>query len=202
MKPTVVITGLNPVNLGHIPTVGPAYDRAVDVHEATSVLARTPAVFEALLAGLPPEWLHHDDGPGTWSAYDILGHVTYGDATNWVPRIRVILEYGTGQRVAPFDREAMLRTEREPVGALLSRFSAARAASLNALNDVDLTDLDREGLHPEFGAVTLRQVLATWVAHDLTHLAQAAEVLARRYRDDVGPYRAYLPALDRTAEAE
>ena len=168
------------------------------------MLARTPKVFDALLTGVPSRWLHRDDGPGTWSAYDILGHVRHGDATNWVPRIRVILEHGTGQRFAPFDRDAMLRAEREPVEAVLAGFAAARAASLDTLASLELNagDLDRRGLHPEFGDVTLAEVLATWVAHDLTHLAQAAEVLARRYRDDVGPYRAYLPALDRIAAAE
>jgi DinB superfamily len=176
----------------------------MNLDEAITTLARTPVVLDALLTGLPPEWVHRNDGPDTWSAYDITGHLLEGETANWLPRARMILERGTGRAFEPFDREAMLGRERVPVEALLSRFRAARLASLDQLSSLDLTvaDLDRTGKHPEFGTVTLRQVLATWVAHDLTHLAQVAEVLARRYRTDVGPYRAYLPALDRVAEAE
>ncbi|MEJ3748867.1 DinB family protein [Actinomycetes bacterium KLBMP 9797] len=177
---------------------------AMDLTEATTMLARTPTVLDALLADAPPDWVHRDDGPGTWSAYDIVGHLLEGEAHNWLPRARMILEHGAEQTFAPFDREAMLGREREPVGALLARFASARQSSLVALAAYGLTaaDLDRRGRHPEFGEVTLGQVLATWVAHDLTHLAQIGEVLARTYRDAVGPYRAYLPALDRVAEAE
>lgn len=176
----------------------------MELTEAAAILARTPTVLDALLTGLPDEWVHRNDGPGTWSAYDILGHVLEGDASNWLPRARMVLREGTGHAFEPFDREAMLRRDREPVQALLVRFRARRSASLDELASLGLTgtDLDRRGRHPEFGEVTLGQVLATWVAHDLTHLAQIGEVLARRYRDDVGPYRAYLPALDRVAEAE
>ena len=176
----------------------------MELTEATSILARTPTVFDALLTGLPDGWVRRDDGPGTWSAYDILGHVLEGDASNWLPRARMVLREGTGRTFEPFDREAMLRREREPVQALLGRFRARRAASLDELASLGLSaaDLDRRGTHPEFGEVSLGQVLATWVAHDLTHLAQVGEVLARRYREEVGPYRAYLPALDRVAEAE
>lgn len=176
----------------------------MELTEATSILARTPAVLDTLLSGLPEDWVRRDDGPGTWSAYDIVGHLLEGDASNWLPRARMVLREGTGRAFEPFDREAMLGREREPVEALLSRFRAGRSASLDALGALGLAaaDLDRRGRHPEFGEVTLGQVLSTWVAHDLTHLAQVGEVLARRYRDEVGPYRAYLPALDRVADAE
>ena len=176
----------------------------MDLSEATAALARTPMVLEVLLTGVSPEWLHRDDGPGTWSAYDIVGHLLHGDATNFLPRARMILRHGTDRSFESFDREAMLAEDRAPVADLLARFAAVRRASLDELSSLDLTpeDLQRRGLHPEFGEVTLGQVLATWVAHDLTHLGQVGEVLARRYRLDVGPWRAYLPALDRTAEAE
>lgn len=168
------------------------------------MLARTPDVLDRLLTGLAPEWLHRTDGPGTWSAYDIVGHLVNADATNWVPRIRTIVEHGGEQPFGVFDREAMLGWEREPMAALLRRFHIGRQACLDELASLRLTadDLGRRGLHPEFGEVTLGQVVATWVTHDLTHLAQVGEVLARRYRDAVGPYRAYMPALDRVAEAE
>jgi hypothetical protein len=176
----------------------------MNLAEATSMLARTPDVLDALLAGLPNGWLTRDDGPGTWSAYDIVGHLAEGEASNWLARTRMILERGSSLPFEPFDREAMLRRERESGEALLARFRAARRASLDELSTLDLgaDDLARRGRHPEFGEVTLGQVLATWVAHDLTHLGQIGEVLARRYREDVGPYRAYLPALDRTVDAE
>lgn len=180
------------------------YDVGMDLSEATSMLARTPDVLDRLLTGLSAEWLHRNDGPGTWSAYDVVGHLVTGDAANWVPRIRTIMRYGGDQPFQPFDREAMLRWEREPMADLLGRFLVGRTASLDELASLDLTaaDLGRRGLHPEMGEVTLGQVLATWVAHDLTHLAQIGEVLARRHREDVGPYRAFMPALDRVAEAE
>lgn len=172
--------------------------------EATSILTRTPTILDAMLAGLPLDWVHRNDGPGTWSAYDIVGHLLHGEAADWIPRTQTILQHGTGQLFEPVDREAMLRKEPEPAAMLLARFRAARQASVETLSSLGLTnaDLDRRGLHPEFGEVTLGQLLATWVAHDLTHLAQASEVLARRYRDEVGPWRAYLPALDRVADAE
>jgi uncharacterized damage-inducible protein DinB len=176
----------------------------MDLPEATRVLARTPTVLGTLLRGLPPEWLHRNDGPGTWSAYDIVGHLVHAEATNWIPRVRMILAEGTGRSFPPFDREAMLRWERESVEAPLTRLQAARQASLDELSSLNLTadDLDRRGEHPQMGVVTLGQVLAAWVAHDLTHLAQVGEALARCYRDDVGPFRTFMPALDRVAEAE
>ncbi|MEV4513452.1 DinB family protein [Dactylosporangium sp. NPDC049525] len=174
------------------------------ISDATTLLARTPDAVTALLRGLPDAWVHRDDGEGTWSAYAVAGHLLHGDATNWLPRIRVIVEHGTGRTFAPFNRVAMLDWEREPVAELVERFRSARAASLEDLDALGLTqdDLARSGTHPEFGTVTLEQVLAAWVAHDLTHLAQIGEVLAGRYRDEVGPYRRYMPALERFAPAE
>lgn len=169
--------------------------------DAVSLLARTPKVLETLLTGLPPEWLHRNDGPGTWSAYDILGHLTHGDATNWLPRARMIIEHGTGKAFEPFDREAMLRKPHEPVTVLLKEFAHARQSSLDDLSTLDI-DLSLTGTHPEFGEVQLGQLLAAWVAHDLTHLGQVGEVLARRYRDDVGPWRKYMPALEGAVAAE
>ncbi|NUT36742.1 MAG: DinB family protein [Hamadaea sp.] len=176
----------------------------MELTEAMSMLARTPAALEALLRDTPHAWLHRTDGPGTWSAYDILGHLADADAVNWLPRARLILEHGPRRTFVPFDREAMLRAPRQPVGELLARWTAARQASLIELGALDLRprDLDRRGSHPEFGEVTLGQLLASWVAHDLTHVGQVAEVLARRLRSDVGPWRAYMPALDGAAPAE
>lgn len=117
---------------------------------------------------------------------------------------RMIRQHGTGRAFEPFDRVAMLSQEREPAAVLLGRFQAARQVSLDELSALGLAvgDLDRRGRHPDLGEVTLAQLLSAWVAHDFTHLAQVGEVLARRHRDDVGPWRAYLPALDRVADAE
>lgn len=176
----------------------------MELPHATSILARTPAVLDTLLSGLPTQWLHRNDGPGTWSAYDIVGHLVHAEATNWLPRIRMILADGTNRAFEPFDREAMLSWQREPGEALTARLRLARQASLHELSSLGLSsdDLGRRGSHAEMGQVTLGQVIAAWVAHDLTHLAQIGEALARYYRDDVGPYRKYMPALDRVAEAE
>ena len=172
--------------------------------EATVMLRRTPAALTALLTELPDEWLHRDDGPGSWSAYAIVGHLVHADATNWLPRIRTILQHGSGRAFEPFDRYAMLSWQPQAATVLLDRFSDVRSASVDELDSLRLTaaDLERRGAHPEMGEVTLGQVVSAWVAHDLTHLAQVGEVLARRYRDDVGPYRAFMPALERFAEAE
>jgi hypothetical protein len=182
----------------------PAPPASPTLPDVTGLLARTPPTLSALLAGLPLEWVHRTDGPGTWSAYDIVGHLLHGEATDWIPRTRMIMQYGTRRPFEPFDRLAMLAATREPVADLVAKFERARGESLAALSSLELSadDLNRRGLHPDLGEVTLGQLLASWVAHDLTHVAQVAEVLARRYRDAVGPWRAYLVALDRTADAE
>src|SRR5262249_49646844 len=124
--------------------------------DAIALLTRTPKVLETLLTGLPSEWLHRDDGPGTWSAYDIVGHLAHGDHTNWLPRARMIIEYGTGKAFEPFDREAMLRQPHQPISALLNEFGRARQSSLDELSTLDM-DLGLAGLHPELGEVRLGQ---------------------------------------------
>lgn len=176
----------------------------MELAQAKTMLARTPMVLRALMVGLPEEWLHRNDGEGTWSSYDIAGHLLNGDNDNWLPRLTMIVEHGMNRTFVPFDRVAMLGWDREPIARLLDRFERARQGSLAGLEQLALTEngMEQRGRHPELGKVTVRQVLSTWVAHDLTHLAQIGEVLARRYSEDVGPYRAYLPALDRVAEAE
>ena len=170
------------------------------VAEAVPVLERTPGVFRALLAGLPDAWISCDEGPGTFTAFDNLGHLIHGERADWIPRARVILAQGSDRRFAPFDR---LAHQRESAGKdlvrLLDEFTALRAANLQTLRSWNLTDreLALTGEHPALGIVTLGQLLATWVAHDLGHIAQTARVMAKRYRDTVGPWRRYLPVLDR-----
>ena len=164
-----------------------------------AVLRRTPGTLAALLAGLPRDWTRADKGPETWSPYDVVGHLFHGERTDWIPRVEVILRHGEAQPFKRFDRFAQFqasqsRTLDEPLAELRD----LRAQSLDRLQALAIgsADLDRTGMHPELGRVTLRELLATWVAHDLDHLTQVARTMARQYRDAVGPWRAYLPGLD------
>lgn len=169
--------------------------RQFDLHEALAVLTRTPAALDALLRDLPAAWTTATEGPDTWSPYDIVGHLIHGEHADWIPRARRILQDGETRAFEPFDRFAQFEASRgKSLTELLDEFATARASSLSALESLRLTDadLDRRGRHPDFGAVTLRQLLATWVAHDLDHLMQVTRVLGRRYAEDVGPWRAYL----------
>lgn len=171
-----------------------------DLAAGTAVLERTPHTLRAMLAGLPPAWTTATEGPETWSPYDIVGHLVHGERTDWIPRARIILAQGPDRRFAPFDRFAQFRdSEGTSLADLLGEFARLRATSLETLAGWRLTEaqLALEGEHPAFGAVTLRQLLATWVAHDLGHLAQVARVMAKQYREAVGPWRAYLPIMDR-----
>lgn len=165
-----------------------------------AVLERTPHTLRAMLDGLPPTWTNATEGPETWSPYVIVGHLIHGERTDWIPRAQIILAQGPQRRFTPFDRTAQLReSEGKPLTDLLDELARLRTANLATLATWHLTDaqLALQGEHPEFGPVTLRQLLATWVAHDLGHVAQTARVMAKQYREAVGPWRAYLPVLDR-----
>ena len=171
-----------------------------DVALASAVLERTPGMLRALLRGLDPAWTDATEGPETWSPYAIVGHLIHGERTNWVPRAQLILAQGPNRRFVPFDRVAPPReNQSESLDDLLDEFARLRAANLTTLAGWRLTDteLALEGEHPEFGVVVLRQLLASWVAHDLGHVAQVARVMAKQYRDAAGPWRAYLPILTR-----
>ena len=168
------------------------------LEEAMAVLSRTPAALEALLRGLPQSWVDGNEGGTTWSAYDVIGHLIHGEETDWMPRVRVILAHGDARPFDKFDRLAQFKASSErTLGDLLDEFAAARRQNLDALQTLGLSgaDLDRPGRHPELGPVTLRQLLATWVAHDLDHVMQISRVLARQYSDEVGPWRAYLRVI-------
>ncbi len=171
---------------------------AFDLAEARAVLARTPAALDAWLRGLPEAWTTADEGPGTWSAFDVVGHLIHGEKTDWLPRARIVLAHGEARPFDPYDRFAQ---ERESAGKtlddLLDEFAALRAANLEALDALHLSDADlaRRGAHPGLGAVTLGELLAAWVVHDLGHLAQVARVMAKRYGTAVGPWTAYLPVV-------
>lgn len=166
--------------------------------EAVAVLSRTPAALDALLRGLPDRWTTSNEGGETWSPFDVIGHLIHGERTDWMPRARLILEHGDARAFEPFDRFAQARVSRgRTLDGLLDDFAALRQGNLRDLAALALSDadLDKRGRHPALGAVTLGQLLAAWVAHDLDHVAQVARVMARQYADDVGPWRAYLRVI-------
>lgn len=171
-----------------------------DLNHGIAVLERTPATFRALLADLPDAWTVSNEGPDTFSPFDNVGHLLHGERADWMPRARIILAQGASRTFEPYDRFAQVRESAgKSLAQLLDEFAALRGHNLVTLRGWHLSDaqLALVGEHPALGAVTLRQLLATWVAHDLGHLAQTARVMAKQYRDAVGPWRAYLPVLDR-----
>jgi hypothetical protein len=168
-----------------------------DLDETVAILERTPVRLSALLAGLPERWVRATEGDGTWSPYDVIGHLIHGERANWIPRVRHILA-GERRPFEPFDRTPQF-TERqgESVGDLLATFAELRRENVAALVGMHLTsaDLGRTGQHPEFGEVRLGQLLATWVVHDLDHVGQIVRTTAKVYAEAVGPWRAYLSIL-------
>ena len=168
--------------------------------DGITILERTPATLRAMLAGLAPAWTDATEGPDTWSPFLNVAHLIHGERTDWIPRARVILEQGANRTFTPFDMTAHLRGNQGlTLPDLLDEFARLRAVNLVTLAGFELGDaqLALQGNHPEFGPVTLRQLLATWVAHDLGHIAQIARVMAKQYREAIGPWRAYLPIMDR-----
>ena len=169
-----------------------------DLREAIEILERTPATLRALLEGLSPAWIRADEGPDTFSSFDVVGHLIDGEETDWIPRARIILAQGPDPRFTPFDRfRHRERNKGRSLRDLLDEFERLRAGSVSALRDMNLTPshLGLEGIHPELGSVTLEQHLATWVAHDLDHLFQISRVMAKRYVQAAGPWTAYLRVL-------
>jgi hypothetical protein len=166
--------------------------------EALPILRRTPTVLRELLRDLPSPWSEATEGPGTWSPFDVVGHLIHGERADWMPRVEHVLRHGDAVPFPSFDREAMFAASRgRPLEELLDTFERLRAESLERLAALRLTDADlaRRGRHPELGVVTLGQHLATWVAHDLDHLGQTVRVMAKRYSETVGPWRVYLSIL-------
>ena len=166
---------------------------------AIEILERTPATLNALLRNLPESWLVQNEGPETWSPYDVVGHLIHGDETDWIPRAQIILEHGEERAFEPFDRVAMFEESKgKSIVELLDTFAQLRAENLRELESMNLTSnlLDKRGRHPELGVVTLKQLLSTWVVHDLGHIRQVVRVMAKQYRDEVGPWKAYLSILE------
>jgi hypothetical protein len=169
-----------------------------ELDRAVPVLERTPGVLRALLAGLPDEWTRATEGPETWSPFDVVGHLVHGERTDWLPRVEIMLRDGESRAFPPFDRFAMFEASQgRTLDELLDEFASLREAGLARLRALRLSeaDLERPGRHPELGRVALGQHLATWVAHDLSHIGQIVRVMGRQYADAVGPWLAFLPML-------
>ncbi len=167
-------------------------DRTVEV------LRSTPATLRALLGDVSDPWIRCDEGPDTWSPYDIVGHLIHGEKTDWIGRMRIILEEGELRTFTPFDRSAQFKdSQGKTLAGLLDTFEAMREENLRTLEGMNLTpeQMELTGTHPELGQVTLRQLLATWTVHDLGHIAQITRVMAKGYTDQVGPWGAYLSVL-------
>ena len=169
------------------------------LHDAIAVLERTPRVLDALLADVADEWLYGDEGPETFSPFDVVGHLVHGERTDWIPRARLILAQTPEARFEPFDRFGhRIESEGKGIIELLASFRALRSDNLAILRawQLDERQLSLRGTHPELGSVTMAQLLATWTIHDLTHIAQITRTMARQYRDAVGPWRRYFRQLE------
>lgn len=169
-----------------------------DLGEAIEVLSVTPDTLRSLLGRLSANWTGAAGSAGEWQVYDVVGHLIHGEQTDWIPRARLILEHGVERTFVPFNRFAQFeQSDGKPLSELLDAFAAARSQSIKTLIDWNLTieQLDLRGMHPELGEVTLRQLLATWVVHDLNHIRQIVSVMAGKYREDVGPWREYLSII-------
>lgn len=169
-----------------------------DLDLSIQVLQRTPATLGAMLRGVGESWTRGTEGPETFSPFDVVGHLIDGEETDWIPRARIILAKGPDPRFEPYDRfRHHTRNAGARLDALLDEFATLRAANLDLLRSWKLTNRELEllGQHPSLGPVTLRQLLATWVVHDLGHVAQVARVMAKQYSADVGPWVQFLPVL-------
>jgi len=169
-----------------------------NLQDTIALLTRTPATLEALLRDLPETWTLRDEGENTWSAFDVVGHLIHGERTDWMVRTKVILQFGEDQPFERFDRWAQQRNSQgKSLGQLLDEFACLRAENLDELRALNLQpeDLERLGRHPVLGVVTLSQLLATWAAHDLTHLHQISRIMAHQYREAVGPWTVFLGVM-------
>jgi DinB superfamily len=169
-----------------------------NLNDTISLLARTPAALNALVRDLPESWTLRNEGANTWSVSDVVGHLIHGERTNWMPRVKRVLEFGETRAFEPFDRRAQEReSQGKPLGQLLDEFAGLRAENLAGLCAMSLRegDLVRRGRHPSLGVVTMSELLATWVTHDLTHLHQISRIMAHQYREAVGPWSKFLGVL-------
>ena len=167
--------------------------------EALEILEQTPQTLRSFLGQLSDTWLYNNEGENTWSPYDIVGHLIHGEKTDWIPRLKIILGSSENKTFEPFDRFAQFENSKgKTISQLLDEFETLRAENLDQLKAINLTtaQLELKGMHPELGEVTLSQLLATWVTHDLAHIAQISRVMAKQYKNEVGPWAAYIPILN------
>lgn len=165
---------------------------------AIQVLRRNPDALETMLRGLSEPWIRHTDAPDHWSVFDVLGHLIHGELTDWIPRLHIVLKHGREVPFTPFDRFAQLETNRDKsIGQLLTRFAALRRNNVSELESLKLTQaqLDLQGIHPELGPVTIGNLIASWVVHDLSHISQISRMMAKRYAGEVGPWRESMSIL-------
>ena len=186
------------MSLNTCPSVYRTMPTPFTVSETIALLIRTPATLNTLLRGLPDTWTAHNEGPDTWSAFDIVGHLISGERRDWIPRLQILLQHGEARPFDPFDRFAQFEeSQGKSLEQLLDTFAELREENLAKLQALNLQpkDFARKGMHPSLGPVTLSELLATWAAHDLTHLHQLSRVMAHQYREAVGPWSAYMGVL-------
>ena len=177
-----------------------------DLDEAMAALSRTPAALKAMLNGLPRNWVENNEGPETWSPYDVVGHLIHGERVDWIPRAKIILDHGAARPFDPFDRFAQFEESKgKTLGELLDEFAELRDRNLTILREMNISadDFGKTGQHPALGRVTLKELLATWVTHDLDHIAQIARTMAKQYATEVGPWQAFISILhDRKSQSD
>lgn len=169
-----------------------------DIDQSIEILSRTPKTLQSLLSGLSSEWTDPNEGPDTWSPFDVVGHLIHGEKTDWVPRAKIIMSRGD-KHFEPFDRFAMFEASRgKNLNQLLIEFQELRDQGLKELKDLNIreSDLEKEGIHPYFGNITLRNLLSTWVTHDLNHIYQIVRVMAKLYKEETGPWPEYIRILN------
>lgn len=169
------------------------------IQSSLQILEKTPSVIETMLEGLDEQWIINNEGPGTWSPYDIVGHYIHGEKTDWISRMKIILGNNPDKHFIPFDRFAQFgESKGKSLHELLAEFKKLRAENLEELKQVEFTDevLNKPGIHPNFGVVTLQQLLSAWVVHDLTHIYQISRVLSKQYEKAVGPWKEFLGVLN------
>ncbi len=169
-----------------------------DFNKSIQILERTPVILKDLLSGLSDDWVLHNEGGDTWSAYDIIGHLIHGERTDWMNRLEIIMNHEGNKTFVPFDRFAQFKeSEGKSLEQLLEEFDTLRKTNLMKLKSLGLLkqDFERTGIHPAFGEVTLAELLSTWTVHDLTHIAQISRVMAKQYKSSIGPWIKYFRLL-------
>ncbi|WP_298997098.1 DinB family protein [Flagellimonas sp. S174] len=171
-----------------------------ELDKAIEILERTPSTIETLLDGISKEWLKHNEGDNTWSPYEIVGHLIHGEKTDWIPRAKIILSESQNKTFEPFDRFAQNKQgQKKTISELLKEFKKLRTENIKELQSLNIDEqaLKKRGVHPELGEVNLKELLSTWVVHDLGHISQISRVMAKQYKEEVGAWKAYLGILKR-----